>query len=69
MRVSDRACMDKEDVRHLSAGELAQLGIVLLDRQNVILQCRTCGETWSPQLDANGKLAFDYHICPANCNR
>ena len=69
MRVLDRTCVDKEDVRHLPEGELARMGIRLSDRQNVTLQCRTCGETWSPQLDANGKLAFDYHICPANCNR
>jgi hypothetical protein len=69
MRVLDRNCMDKEDVRHMPEAELARLGVRLLDRQNVILQCTACMETWSPQLEANGKLAFDYWVCPANCNR
>jgi hypothetical protein len=69
MRVLDRFCTDKEDVRHMSDAELNRLGIRLLDRQNIILQCANCLETWSPQLGANGKLPFDYWICPANCNR
>lgn len=69
MRILDRICMDKEDVRHVSAAELARLGVRLVNRQEVTLQCTACSETWTPQLDANGKLPFDYWVCPANCNR
>ena len=69
MRVLDRSCTDKEDVRHMTDAELARLGVRLIDRQSVTLQCRGCMETWSPQLDSNGKLPFDYWVCPANCNR
>jgi hypothetical protein len=68
MRVLDRNCVDKEDVRHMDA-ELERLGVRLLNKQDIILQCTTCRETWSPQLDSNGKLPFDYWLCPANCNR
>jgi hypothetical protein len=69
MKVLDRTCVDKEDVRHMTDAELARLGVRLIDRQEINLQCKACGETWSPQLDSNGKLAFDYYVCPANCNR
>jgi hypothetical protein len=69
MKVLDRICMDKEDVRHMTDAGLARLGVRVIDRQDVTLQCRVCGETWSPQLDSNGKLEFDYYVCPANCNR
>jgi hypothetical protein len=69
MRVVDRSVVDKEDVRHMTGAELARLGVRLLNKQDLILQCVTCSETWSPQLDSNGKLQFDYWVCPANCNR
>jgi hypothetical protein len=49
--------------------ELAELGVRLVNRQDVVLECANCSETWSPQLDSNGKLPFDYWACPANCNR
>ena len=69
MRVLDRNCMDKEDVRHMPDAELERLGVRLLNKQDIILQCTDCRETWSPQLDSSGKLPFDYWLCPANCNR
>ena len=67
MRVLDRI-VDKQDVRHMSEDQLIQLGIKVLDRQALILQCRSCRYTWSPQLDSDGKLPFDYWLCPAECN-
>jgi hypothetical protein len=69
MKVLDRSCVDKEDVRHMTDAELAKLGVRLVNRQDLILQCVACMEKWSPQLDSNGKLPFDYWACPANCNR
>ena len=69
MKVLERSYTDKEDVRHMGTEELSRLGVSLVDRQNVTLRCNVCGETWSPQLDANGKLPFDYWQCPAHCNR
>jgi hypothetical protein len=61
--------VDREDVRRIPASELAQLGVRLLNSQEFILQCTTCEETWSPQLDSDGKLPFDAFVCPAGCNR
>ena len=69
MRVLDRNLVDKEDVRHMSESHLAELGIRVLDKQALTLQCTSCGHKWDPQLDCDGKLPFDYWRCPANCNR
>jgi hypothetical protein len=68
MRLLDRAATDKEDVRHMTAAELQSLGIAILDRRDLLLQCRCCGQTWSPALVADGKLPFDYWLCPRSCN-
>jgi hypothetical protein len=65
----DHTCADKVDVRQMPDADLARLGVRLINRQDVTLQCTACMESWSPQLDSNGKLAFDYWMCPANCNR
>jgi len=69
MTALDRTCTDKEDVRHIPDAELARLGVRLINRQDLTLQCAACMETWPPQLDSNGKLTFDFWVCPANCNR
>ncbi len=68
MRVFDHSCIDKEDLRRMPESELAHLGVRLVDRQQAVLQCTRCAETWAPQLDANGKLPFHYWMCPARCN-
>ncbi len=69
MKALEHPGIDKQDVRHMSEGELRKLGVRRLDRTELVLQCRACGEQWSPQLDAGGKLPFDYWLCPANCNQ
>ena len=68
MRLLDRTLTDKEDVRHLTSAELASLGIAILDKQDLLLKCNNCGQTWLPALDANGKLSFNYWLCPRSCN-
>ena len=68
MKTLARNRVDKEDVRHLPETELASMGVRLANRQDLILQCLKCGETWSPQLDADGKLPFDAFVCPVGCN-
>ena len=68
MRVSDRFGLDKQDVRQMTDADLSQLGVRLVNRTNVVLKCEKCGEVWAPQLDSDGKLPFDYWICPVRCN-
>lgn len=67
MRVVDRVA-DKEDVRHMTDAQLAKMGLRLVKKADLVLECITCGERWSPQLDSTGKLPFDYWICPIKCN-
>jgi hypothetical protein len=68
MKVLDRVCLDKMDVRHMTEEELSRLGLRLINHDEVILQCLHCEETWEPQLDCGGKLPPDYWKCPAGCN-
>ena len=63
-----RGCFDKEDLRRMSGEDLGRLGVRLLNRRDVVLECASCRETWSPQLNADGKLPFDFWRCPAGCN-
>ncbi len=68
MRTIDRPAIDKQDLRYLSDAELSKLGVRMLNRMDLVLQCTKCSETWAPQLDSSGKLPFDYWLCPAKCN-
>jgi hypothetical protein len=67
MRAAARA-VDKQDVRHMTDAELAEWGVRMVNRAELILGCSECGETWAPQLDASGRLPQDYWICPLKCN-
>ena len=69
MQVLGRSAVDKEDLRHLPDLQLAQLGITVLDRQDVRLRCNACGLAWRPEVDFSGHLPFDYWVCPARCNQ
>jgi hypothetical protein len=69
MKVLDRVCLDKVDVRRMTEDALARLGIRLINREEVILQCLNCEETWEPVLDCSGKLRPGYWHCPAGYNR
>ena len=68
MRVLNRVRIDKQDLRHMSETELSELGVRMLNRMDLTLECTECGETWTPHLDSSGKLPFDYWLCPARCN-
>jgi hypothetical protein len=68
MKVIHRASIDKQDLRHMEERELSDLGVRLLPAEDLVLQCKECGETWTPHLDSSGKLPFDYWLCPARCN-
>jgi hypothetical protein len=68
MKTLARNRVDKEDVRHMADAELASLDVRLLKREELVLECMKCGETWSPQLGDDGKLLFDAFLCPAGCN-
>jgi hypothetical protein len=60
---------DVHDPRYMSGPQLAHLGIKLLNKHDLLLQCMDCSETWSPILDKKGHLPEGYWICPNGCNR
>ena len=68
MKVLDHVCLDKVDVRHMPEEQLSVLGVRIVNRNQLILECLRCQETWEPALDSSGKLAPDYWKCPAGCN-
>jgi hypothetical protein len=58
----------QEDPRYLSPAQLAKLGVLRLNRYDAVLQCVTCGTTWSPKLRADATLPAGYWQCPNRCN-
>lgn len=62
--------MDQERVRpaRCTEGELAEVGVRLLNSENTLLQCDRCGQKWSPDLLPGGRLPARYWHCPNGCN-
>lgn len=52
----------------MTGEQLAELGVQILNRFDLQLQCKVCGMTWSPQLTADSKLPEGYWRCPNRCN-
>ena len=49
--------------------QISGLGVKLVNVQNMVFECETCGQTWSPILRPNGgKLPRGYWKCPNGCN-
>lgn len=59
---------ERTDPRYLSPEHLARLGVLRLNRYDILLQCMMCGTTWSPRLDADRTLPRGYWQCPNKCN-
>ena len=68
MKVVDHPVTAHDDPRHMSAVQLARLGVEVLNKYDLLLKCVTCGQTWSPQVDRKGRLAAGYWQCPNKCN-
>jgi hypothetical protein len=47
---------------------LAKLGVEILDKSKVHLSCNNCGQGWSPNILAGGRLPRGYWKCPNGCN-
>jgi len=46
---------------------LEQKNVELLEK-SILLKCKTCGQTWSPNLLTGGRLPRGYWKCPKGCN-
>ena len=69
MRTVERICIEKAELRAMSDAQLAHLGVRMESRPDTVLECVVCGQRWSPAINSEGKLPFDYWVCPARCNR
>ena len=57
-----------EAPKRLSSGQLAKVGVRIIEEASVWLRCQSCGTTWCPEPTASGKLPHDYWKCPQGCN-
>jgi hypothetical protein len=54
--------------KRLTSGELKKVGVNLLDKRKIKLECKKCGQIWSPNFQSGGKLPKGYWRCPNGCN-
>jgi len=61
----------------LSKPELAKVGVGIVNPETLLLECKTCGAMWEPEIlvdidqpedDLHGTLPEDYWHCPNGCN-
>lgn len=52
----------------LSGDKLAKLGVQILNRYDLELECMRCAERWSPKRTPGGRLPRGYWHCPNRCN-
>jgi len=56
--------------RRCTQSELAKVGVELLDERGLQLRCCNCGQIWSPNILAGGRMPRGYWKCPRGlgCN-
>jgi hypothetical protein len=52
----------------LSSGHAEKLGVKKLNRYALMLECRTCGTSWSNIPGADGDFPRDFWRCPKLCS-
>jgi hypothetical protein len=58
----------QQDPHRMPSAKLNALGVRLLNKYDLLLQCVACGETWSPRTGRDGRLPGGYWQCPHKCN-
>ena len=61
--------MEKSKPKRFTTGELRKVGVKILDKVNIRLQCEKCGQEWSPNLLPGGRLPRNYWKCPNGCRQ
>jgi hypothetical protein len=57
-----------QQVRELSDVQATRMGVHKRNRYGLVLECRSCGTTWSNFRDKNGDFPRDFWVCPLRCN-
>ena len=50
-------------------GSLGRVGVSILNRHNILLQCSHCGARWSPNLRWGGLFRRGWWKCYNGCNK
>jgi len=59
---------DTKTPKRFSEGELKKVGVKVIDKKTVRLECERCGQQWSPNLLSGGDFPRGYWKCPEGCN-
>jgi hypothetical protein len=62
------ASLSREEERRMLGARMAKLGVRLLNKYGRVLQCESCGATWSPQPSSSGSFPRGFWRCPNRCN-
>lgn len=54
--------------RYPTAEEFEGVNVAIVQENPLVVQCKTCAATWSPEVRPNGKLARRAWVCPNRCN-
>ena len=57
-----------EGARELSLVQADRMRVNKANRYGLVLDCRSCGSTWSNTPDKSGDLRRDFWVCPLRCN-
>jgi hypothetical protein len=52
----------------LDGAKLAKLGVQILNKYDLELECMSCHAKWSPRLLPDGSFPHGYWRCPNRCN-
>ena len=48
--------------------EMLKKGVEVTDFDRLHLRCKSCGTSWSPNIQSGGRLPRGYWKCPNECN-
>ena len=48
---------------------LEKVNVKIADKKRTVLKCKSCNQTWSPNLQINGRLPRGWWKCPNGCNK
>ncbi len=54
--------------RRVPSAALARMGVKVLNRYGLLLECAQCGTRWAPRLIAGWHRPAGYWRCPNRCN-
>lgn len=56
-------------VVRFNESSLEMVNVKIVDKTEIVLKCKTCNLTWSPNKQTNGRLPRGWWKCPNGCNK